>query len=431
MQQPTSHKVSAAADSRRDFIRGSSLLLASAVPAALASAATVSSETFAQAVQGKPKLRLGVVGCGFRGIAAASQMLGSTAAEVQLVAVADLFEDRLQQACRTLKGKFAERFAVEAHQRFTGIHAAQRVFDADVDVVILATPPSFRPQHVLAAVEAGKHVIAEKPVAIDPPGIRQFLAGCALATEKQLSVSVGLQRRYTPSYQQTVAQLHAGAIGDLVFARAYSSRPMPRLHERRKGQTTLEHQLRNWQHCAWLSGESIVEEHVQSLDVMNWIAQAHPIEALGVGAARTQATATSVAQTSTTSPSKLEDYVCDFGYASGLRLISINRWTNGTRAEFSEWVHGTHGACDVASGKIYDRDQKLIWKADGSRAGHQPAIDHFLASLTQGIPVADGEAAADSTLTAILGRTACHSLGRVHWSECAASNQQLIGVQDS
>ena len=407
--RPPSHE-----DSRRDFIRGSSLLLAGAVPAALATAASSSPGRTT-----RQQFRIGLVGCGFRGTAAAAQALSTATADVRLVAVADLFEDRLQQACRSLKSKCPENFAVTPEHRFVGFDAYRRLLDTDVDVVVLATAPGFRPLHFEAAVEQGKHVFAEKPVACDSPGVRRFLTANEYAQERRLAVFVGLQRRHIDSYRQTIQQLQQGAIGDLTFARTYCKRPAPRVQPRRKGQSELEYQLRNWQLFNWAGGDTLVEQQVQNLDVINWLVGEHPIEAQGVGGWHSNADGGG-------HDSSLPDHhSIEFCYCSGLRLFSVTQRSTGNSTDVSEWVHGTDGWCDISAGKIYGPDSQLKWKADGSREGYQAAFDRLFTALSTGDTPNEGHYAAESTLTAIMGRMASSSGTRVRWSDCFASNQQL------
>lgn len=410
------------ADNRRDFIRGSSLLLASAVPVALSTAARATSGALASA---KREFRLGLVGCGYRGIAATTAALSTDAANVTLVGVADVFPDRIQQACRSLKGKFAKQFDVAERQRYSGFDGFRRLLESDVDAVILATAPGFRPLHFTAAVEAGKHVFAEKPVAVDPWGVRQFASACELAQSSGVSVAVGLQRRHATNCIETIEQLHSGVIGDLLSGRAYCVRPVPRMHPRRRGQSELEHQLRNWQHFGWLGGDSIVEQHVQSLDLMNWIAGEHPIEALGVGGWQGMPGAEQpVANSSSGSPVVFDHHAVEFTYRSGFRLMSMNHWTEGSRTEISEWIYGTKGSCDLTNGAIYDQNRQLLSKADGTRDGLKLAFGDFFGRLSRGEASSEGLSAAESTMTAILGRMATYQGNRVRWAECAASHQQ-------
>ncbi len=400
-------------DSRRDFIRGSSLLLAGAVPAALAHAAVPAIASAAQ------PLRIGLIGCGSRGIAAATHALTSEQAHGQLFAVADLFEDRLQQACRTLKGKFAERYVVDSSRRFVGLDGYRQLLDSDVDLVILATAPVFRPIHVAAAVQAGKHVFAEKPIAVDAAGVRSFLEACAVARQRELAVAVGFQRRHMASYLETIQRLRQGAIGPLTSAVTQCNRQLPRAQPRRRGQSEYEYQLRNWQMFDWAGGGSLVAEQVQNLDVINWLVEDHPIEARALSAVN----ADSLSQ------SPAEGSVVEYTYRSGFRLSCVTN-SSGRPYESSEWVYGTQGSCDLSRGKIFDHERRLLWRTDASRDGYQAELDHLLASLqamrtAQGAASADaqqlpaeGRYAAESTLTAIMGRIAMADQTRVRWGDC-------------
>lgn len=412
-------------DSRRDFIRGSSLLLAGAVPAALAHAAVPS---VAQAVQ---PLRIGLIGCGYRGTAAAGHALASKYAFGQLYAVADLFEDRLQQACRSLKSKFPEKYLVDPTRRFCGLDSYRQLLDSDVDLVILATAPVFRPLHVAAAVQAGKHLFAEKPIAVDAAGVRSFLEACGEARQRELAVAVGFQRRHMASYKETIQRLRQGVIGQLISAVTRCNRPAPREQPRGRGQSELEYQLRNWQMFDWAGGGSLVEEQVQNLDAIDWLVDDHPIEARPLPAS----TAAGLFQ------SPAEGQALEYTYRSGFRLSCLTQST-GRSYESCEWVNGTRGSCDLARGKIFDHEQRLLWRTDASRDGYQAEFDHLLLSLHDAREAkrdasagthplqAEGRYAAESTLTAIMGRTALTTQSRVRWGDCFSNAVPTVNMMD-
>lgn len=412
-------------DSRRDFIRGSSWLLAGAVPAALAHAS-------APAVASAQPLRIGLIGCGQRGRAAAGHALASQHAQVQLVAIADLFDDRLQQASRALKSKFADKYMVDSSRRFSGLDGYRQLLDTDVDLVILATAPIFRPTHVAAAVQAGKHLFAEKPIAVDAAGVRGFLEACGQARYRELAVAVGFQRRHMASYIETIERLRQGAIGQLTSAMTRCNRPAPREQPRQWGQSEFEYQLRNWQVFDWAGGGSLVEEQVQNLDVINWLVEDHPLEARPL----------SDLQASSLFPDVSAGDAVEYTYRSGFRLSCLTRST-GQPYESSQWVYGSEGSCDLARGKIFDREQRLLWRTDASRDGYQAEFDHLLSSLgaftrakdkasghVLQLP-AEGRYAAESTLTAIMGRTALATAGRVRWGDCFSNAVPAVSMLDS
>ncbi len=229
-------------------------------------------------------IRIGLVGCGGRGTGAAAQAL-RTKGPVQITAMADAFQDRLEGAHKHLSGdkNLAERVAAEPDHRFHGMHAFEKLMDSGIDMVILATPPHFRPMQFKAAVERGLHVFMEKPVAVDGWGVRTVLEAGEMAKVKGLGVGVGLQRHHQSSYRETMRRVHAGAIGDIVAARCYWNMGGLWSKDRTPEMTDMEWQLRNWLYFAWLSGDHIVEQHIHNLDVINWAKKDFPARAYGMG----------------------------------------------------------------------------------------------------------------------------------------------------
>ncbi|MCA9183726.1 MAG: Gfo/Idh/MocA family oxidoreductase [Planctomycetales bacterium] len=408
-------------DSRRQFIRGSSLLLAGALPAAglpatgLPAAATVDSlgqpPTIAPAAWGL--IKVGLVGCGSRGMTVVNNLLAASRSHgcVKLTAVADAFPDSLQRVLRGLKGKYPQQVSVDSASRCLGLDGYRQLLDRDVDLVLLATPPAFRPQHFEAAVAAGKHIYAEKPIAIDVLGVERFQAANQLALEQRLVVGVGLPRRFQPQYQATVAQLRSGAIGQIVSARAIQSVRQPRTNPSGKSRSELEVQLRNWTHHAWASGGPWVEPHVQNLDVINWVLGDHPLEAEPLEAKPQR------------SDSKQHDgpSPIEFRYASGVSVLSqcLLIDDNGP-ARLSLTVQGSRGHCDLAAGKIFDSNGRLAWRAT-SAGGEDGLMQSLLAAIGEGAQFNQAGDAVEATLTAILGRTASSHGQRVGWDELHSS----------
>ncbi len=400
--------------SRRDFIKGSSIFLAGG---AIPSAVPLSKKT----QLGERPIRLGLIGCGGRGTAIALQALSPLNGEVRLVAVGDVFEDRLQQSMRALRsGPNRDRVEVEPQRRFVGFEAYRKVIESDVDLVLLTAPPGFRPLHFAAAVASGKHVFAEKPIATDAPGVRQFLSTCQEATDRKLAVAVGLQRRHEPAYQATIAQLQEGAIGRINFCRAYWNQGASWSKPRGKQQTELEFQLRNWNYFNWLSGDHIVEQHVHNLDVINWLLGGHPERAQGVGGRQVR-TGAEFGQV-------YDHHTVEFTYRSGVKLLSMCRQMPNCWNSVGEFAHGSEGWADIAAGKIFDLDNRLIWEADPLRRGHAGELENLFKCLQSGIFSNEGHYAAESTMTAIMGRMATYSGKEVTWSSSLNSSQALADV---
>src|SRR4051812_46018422 len=306
---------------RRTFLKNASLMAAGS--AALTNFPFVLTS---HAAPDDNAIRIGLIGCGGRGTDAVGNAIAS-APNVKVVAIADIFERQTKAA--------ATKFNVAPELCFSGFDAYQKLCDvADVNYVILATPPGFRPIHFEAAVKAGKHIFCEKPVAVDAPGIRRFIAAGELAKEKKLCVVAGTQRRHTPAYIETIKRIHDGAIGDIVTLRAYWNQSAI-WHRGDHGETEMERQVFNWYHYSWLCGDHIVEQHLHNLDVCNWIMNDHPIRAYGQGGRQALGSK---------SGHIYDHFAVEYEYKSGARMFSQCRQINGTDGNVSEAVAGTKGA---------------------------------------------------------------------------------------
>ena len=283
-------------------------------------------------------LRVALVGAGGRGAGAAMNIL-STQANVKFVAVADAFEDRLESAVKNLAAQQKDRVDVPKDRRFVGLDACQKAIDCGVDLVLLCTPPGFRPSHFEAAVKAGKHIFMEKPVATDAPGVRRILAANREAKQKKLAVAVGHHLRHETKHMEVVKRIHDGAIGDVKYQRVYFNTSGIWNRPRRPDQNEMQYQVRNWYHFTWLSGDHLVEQHVHDIDVGNWIKQAHPINAQGMGGRQVRF-----------QPGIGEIYdhhAVEFEYADGSRMFSYCRHIPGCWDSFSQHAHGTKGYASI------------------------------------------------------------------------------------
>jgi myo-inositol 2-dehydrogenase/D-chiro-inositol 1-dehydrogenase len=260
---------------RRDFITTSGAALGAAVAAS----------PILRAQDANTEFRVGVVGCGGRGSGAADQNLSVTGPNVKLVAIADMSQGRIKGAVNDLKNKHGIKVDVPDERQFVGFDGYEKIMAMpDVNVVILATPPGFRPFHFEAAVKAGKHVFMEKPVCVDSFGANMVMAAAKEADAKNLKVVVGLQRRYEVQYIETYKQVQAGLIGDIVRAEVYWNGDRPWVRDREDGDTEMAYQLRNWYHFNWLCGDNICEQHIHNIDVANWfMGDKHPVRARGMG----------------------------------------------------------------------------------------------------------------------------------------------------
>lgn len=373
---------------------------------------------------GSDEIRIGLIGCGGRGVGAAQQALNtvknSTIAPngpIKLVAMGDVFADRLQSAYRSIKGQHAGLVDVPPERQFSGLDAYQKVLACELDLVILATPPGFRPLHFEAAVNAGKHVFLEKPVATDPPGVRRLLAANDEARKRNLLVAVGLQRHHEKKYRETIQRLWDGAIGDLVCLRVYWNGGGVWVRPRQEEQTELEYQLRNWYYFNWTSGDHIVEQHIHNLDVGNWLLKDHPAECNGMGGRQVR--------TGKEYGEIYDHHFCEFTYGNGVKMFSQCRHIRNCWNTVAEHAHGTEGHADISGAKIYSPGGGLLWSGKGGGGGHQEEHYDLFAALRQGKIYNEAEFAAHSTMTAILGRLATYTGNVVKWDEALNSNVAL------
>ncbi|PHQ32706.1 Gfo/Idh/MocA family protein [Rhodopirellula bahusiensis] len=408
--------------SRRTFIQSGGIMLAGG--SVLGTNLSVARGAHAY---GDDTLKIGLIGCGSRGTNAVIQAMNTDGA-TRLVAMADVFESNVQSSYRAIKSKHGksdshgQRVDVEG-ARFIGLDGWKHVLQSDADIVFLTTPPGFRPLHFEKAVEAGKHVFMEKPVATDAPGVRRVLAANEIAQQKGLAVAVGLQRHHEARYRECIEQLHEGAIGDPIFARAYWNGAGSKLRPRPNNVSELEYQLRQWQHFNWIGGDHIAEQHVHNLDVINWLLGEHPATAQGQGGRDTRSDQT-LGET-------FDHHMVEFTYSNDVRLLSQCRHVRGCWNSVSEHVHGTKGSCDVSAAIIRDTTGKIVWQSSQKNSkdkGCQQAQNDLFASLRNGEIPNEGDYGATSTMTAIMGRMASYSGKIVRWNEALQSEQWLADV---
>ncbi|MBT4863938.1 MAG: Gfo/Idh/MocA family oxidoreductase [Planctomycetaceae bacterium] len=385
--------------SRRDFMKTSSV---AAVGTGLLGNLAMTSGAFAS---GDETIRVGLVGCGGRGSRAAVQAL-STKGRVQLVAMADAFDDQLDSSLKRItaatKSLGADRVNVVPERRFSGFDAYRQVIDSDIDLVILATPPGFRPIHFEAAVNAGKHVFMEKPVATDAPGIRKVLAAVSEAKKKNLKVGVGLQRHHQAKYIETIDRIQNGAIGDVVALRVYwnSGGVWEPRRSREQVSSEMEYQMRNWYYYNWLCGDHIVEQHIHNLDVGNWIKGGFPVRASGMGGREVRK--------DKRYGEIFDHHAVEYEYEDGTRMFSQCRHIRNVWNSVSEHAHGAKGVATVSGGSLIAGDDK--WRFNGDKSDpYQVEHDDLFAAIRNNEKYNEGEQGAMSTMTAILGRMATYS----------------------
>jgi len=411
--------------SRRDFVRTAAA--SAVIPlAAGAMGAGVSQATAAVArganVAGKEEVRIGVIGCGGRGTGAAGNALEAWP-QARIVALADVFAERVESAKSGLAGNedasMAARGKVADGMCFTGWDAYQKLLASkEVDSVILATPPHFRPIHFAAAIAAGKHVFMEKPVAVDPTGIRKVLAAAEEATKRKLCVVAGTQRRHEPCYRAAMKKMAEGAIGQVVAARCFWNMGSLWMNPRQPNWSDMEWQLRNWLYFTWLSGDHIVEQHVHNIDVVNWAFGAHPTRAIAVGGrqVRTEAAYGHI----------FDHFGVSFEYPDGRFALSMCRQTDGTDGRVAEYIHGTNGVMSLSSGSA-ECAGKNAWRFSEDN-GNPYVIEHvdlYSAMTGKAEYINEGRQVAESTLSAIMARMSAYTGKDVTWEQALNSKLDL------
>jgi len=418
------------ASSRGDFVKASGIALAAAELTGIMSTPVHAA--------GDDTIKVALVGCGSRGAGAAAQAL-STAGPVNLWAMADAFSNRLEICLRGVQREItdkhgdqraSERIVVPPERQFIGLDAYRKAIDCGVDVVLLCEPPGFRPKHFEYAVQAGKHVFMEKPVATDSPGIRRVLAAGKAAKKKGLKVGVGLQRRHQNCYHQAIDLIHNGAIGELAALRCYWNAAAPAKSPFARGDLTeLEYQVRNWYFFTWLSGDHVCEQHVHNVDVCNWIKQAHPVQAQGLGGRQVRI--------GKEYGNIFDHHDVEFTYADGTKMFSQCRQIPGCYNHVAEYAHGTRGIVNTyASGAEMLVGGKKVWRSPrgqegGKRGAYQAEHDALFDAIRNDKSYNEAEYGALSTMTAILGRMATYSGKIVSWDAAFQSNHALTTDAES
>ncbi|WP_422925793.1 Gfo/Idh/MocA family protein [Singulisphaera sp. PoT] len=398
---------------RREFIKSSSAVVGGAVAAQLGLYSTAHAA-------GTDTIKVGLVGCGGRGNGAVENLCEAAKDDhnVKIYALGDLFSDHIENSRHALKAneKVSSKFDVSEDRCFTGFDAYQKVLDSGVDLIILATPPGFRPQMIEAAVKAGKHIFTEKPVGVDGPGIRRVLAAAEEAKAKKLSVVAGTQRRHQAGYIESMKRIHGGEIGEVTAGRCYWNQGALWMKPRESGWSDMEWQVRNWLYFTWLSGDHICEQHVHNLDVMNWAIGTHPTKAYGMGGRQVR-----------TSPAYghiFDHFAIDYEYPNGVHVASYARQIEGTDGNVSESVAGSKGGWE-SNGYRFTGAKKSRLRIEEVNPYVQEHID-LIKSIRTGNPLNELVTVAESTLTAIMGRMSAYTGKVVTWEEALNSKQDLF-----
>lgn len=399
-------------DTRRNFLKKGSLatglvLLSQHIPAVHAAGSDV--------------IKIALSGCGGRGTgAAADAMSNKVGVQVRLIALHDAFPERLEASYQALKGRFGDRVDVPPERRFTDLDGYQKLMETDADIVLLCSPPGFRPMHYEAAVKAGKHVFMEKPLAVDAPGVRRIIATNEEAKKKGLRVAVGHHLRHEIKHKEMIRRIWDGEIGRIKYMRAYFNSSGVWVRPRKPGQTEMQYQVNNWYYFTWLSGDHIVEQHVHDLDVLNWMmGNKHPVSAQGMGGRQFRI--------GKDYGEIYDHHAVEFTYEDGTRAYSYCRHIPGCWDSFSEHAHGTKGYVSIEGHghAIIHVEGKEPVRVERGPDGHQLEWDDFLAAFQADQPYNEVDHTVLGTMTAILGRMATYSGQIVTWDEAINSKVDL------
>jgi predicted dehydrogenase len=353
---------------------------------------------------GDDVIRVGVIGCGGRGTGAAIDAVNA-APGVEIVALYDPFQDRIASCLKRLQEKVPAAVKVTPETCFTGFDGYKKLLAIKkINYIVTAAPPGFRPLHLEAAVKAGKNVFMEKPVAVDPVGIRSVIASSELAAKKGLAIVAGTQRRHQQSYLETLKRVHDGAIGEIVGGQCYWNQGDLWVIKQTPEMSDMEWQCRNWLYFSWTSGDHIVEQHVHNIDVMNWAFNATPVKVMGMGGRQVR--------TGPEYGNIFDHFAVEFEYPNGVRVMSMCRQTKGCADRVEEKIVGTKGHA-FGYGEI---SGPSAWKFEAEEANPY-VVEHtdLIASIRDGKPLNEGKRIAESTLCAIMGRMSAYTGRAISW----------------
>jgi len=387
--------------SRREFLKTGAAVSAGAVLA--------SGGAFAA---GSDKIHVAMIGCGDRGTKDAVDCLNADPG-IEMTAIADLFQDRVDRSLAEMRKATPDKVKVTPQTVFLGFDAYKKVLAMkDVDMVLLLTPPGFRPQTLRAAVDAGKHIFMEKPGAVDPVGIRSLMESADMADQKKLSIVVGTQQRWQPQYQELMKRVHNGDLGEVVGGQAYWNWGSSKWHweQRKPGWSDMEWQIRCWPYFTWLSGDHIVEQHLHNMDVINWAIGTHPVSCLGMGGGQSR--------TGPEFGNIWDHFTVEYEYPNGVRVMSMCSQIEGSTPRVQERVLCTRGATvtDRSMGYIEDtKGQKVFTYSDPIHSGEVTQFQNLIRSVRDGKPINECRRIAESTMTLILGRMSAYTSRAIKW----------------
>ena len=415
--------------SRRNFVKRTTLATTGILSSGLPVGAMAN-------VNGNKKLKIALVGCGGRGTGAIVQALQADE-NTELISMADAFQDRVEKSLKAVQEHFdgVMKIKIKTKNLFSGFDAYKKAIDL-ADVVILTTPPGFRPYHFEYAIENGKHVFMEKPVATDPVGVRKVLDVARVAKEKRLNVVVGLQRHYQKKYIDILNKINNGKIGKITGGQVYWNSSGVWVRERQPDQSEMEYQMRNWYYFNWLCGDHILEQHIHNIDVANWFIGDYPLKAQGMGGRQVR--------NGKDHGEIFDHHFVEFTYKTGAVISSQCRHQPGCMRRVDESFQGTKGSVNMRYGDIVDLEGKEIYRyksgnntksskpsrsiANGLNEPNPYQVEHdkLFASIRNGGVIADAENGAKSTLTAIMGRMATYSGKEITWDQAMNSKLELM-----
>lgn len=367
--------------------------------------------------QNSNTLKVGLIGCGGRGSGAAAQALNADP-DVVLYAMADAFEDRLNDSLEMLKKAHGGKVQVEKERQFVGFDAYQKLIDSGVDVVLLATPPAFRPDHITAAVDAGKHIFCEKPVAVDAPGVRKVKEAVKKSKEKNLSIVSGFTLRYSNSNRELFGRILDGQIGDVKTISHTRNGGGVWYKPRQENWSDMEYQMRNWYYYNWLSGDFIVEMIVHGLDLMSWsMGNKMPLRVTGNGGRQVRV--------EEKYGNIYDHFGIEYEFENEVRGFNFCRHWPDTSHRNTVEVAGTKGNAYFGGGKTRITG-KSEWQFEGEENNpYQVQHNELFAAIREGDPINDGDIMTNSTMMAIISRMAAYSGQTLTWEEALNSDKVL------
>lgn len=384
----------------------------------------------ANAAAAGDKIKIGWVGCGGRGTGAANQALNADS-NLVMWSMGDIFQDKIDSGLESLKkvqAKTPEKVSVSPERQFTGLDAFQKVLNSGVDVVLLTTSPGFRPQHIRAAVEAGKHVFAEKPMAVDGPGVRSVMESIKLAKQKNLALVDGFVWRWTNANREVYDKIHNGALGDIMAVySSYYTGAVDRYPKwnRTNTKTDLEWQIRRWYYFTWLSGDHIVEQAVHSIDKLLWTMKDEPPESVICTGGRQVRPGDEGGEYGNI----YDHFSAEYKWASGVKGYHFTRQFDRCHGEVTDRVFGTKGTYEGESGSrrhvFRTGDAAWRWKGE-QRDGYQTEHDEMYASIRAGKPINTGDRFIKTTLAAIMARMAAYTGKEITWEMALNSKEDLF-----